>query len=114
MHNKTFEAMMCGVPIITNLSGELVSNVGFGIIVEYKDTEGTRRAIINLRDNQELRQRLGGAGRRAFLRTYNWNRLEEELYKVHDDLLIGARVPADALSKDSNATPYSHCLLQDQ
>jgi glycosyltransferase involved in cell wall biosynthesis len=114
MHNKTFEAMMCGVPIITNLSGELVSNVGFGIIVEYKDTEGTRRAIINLRDNQELRQRLGGAGRRPFLRTYNWNRLEEELYKVHDDLLIGARVPADALSKDSNATPYSHCLLQDQ
>ena len=35
MHNKTLEAMMGGIPIITNLSPEFVREIGFGIIVEY-------------------------------------------------------------------------------
>jgi glycosyltransferase involved in cell wall biosynthesis len=105
MHNKTFEAMMCGVPIITNLSRELISNVGFGIIVEYKDLEGIKRALVNLRDNLELRQRLGRAGRNAFLEKYNWKGLEKELYKAHDSLLIGSGITANTRSKKS-IVPY--------
>jgi glycosyltransferase involved in cell wall biosynthesis len=104
MHNKTFEAMMCGVPIITNLSREFVSNIGFGIIVEYNSREGIKKAIINLRDNPQLRKRLGSAGREAFLEKYNWKKLEEEVYKVHDDLLIGAGKFLEVHSKQSNAT----------
>ena len=105
MHNKTFEAMMCGVPIITNLSRELVINVGYGIVVEYKDIDGIKRAIVNLRDNLELRQKLGRAGRKAFLEKYNWKELQGELYKAHDGLLTGTWTTAatDALNKDSIA-----------
>jgi hypothetical protein len=104
MHNKTFEAMMCGVPIITNLSREFVSNIGFGIIVEYNSREGIKKAIINLRDNLQLRERLGSAGREAFLEKYNWKKLEEEVYKVHDELLIGAGKLLEVHSKQYSAT----------
>ena len=33
--NKLFEAMMCGVPIITNIATEIVNETQCGIIVDY-------------------------------------------------------------------------------
>lgn len=92
MHNKTFEAMMCGIPIITNLSPELVRSVGFGIIVDYNNIDKIRKAIIRLRDNPELRKTMGKNGRNAFLEKYNWKEAEKELYKVCKRLL-GDNVP---------------------
>ncbi|HZE77117.1 MAG TPA: glycosyltransferase [Nitrososphaeraceae archaeon] len=87
MHNKTYEAMMCGIPIITNLSPEFVTKIGFGIIVDYNDIEGIRSAIVTLRDNLKLRIALGDNGRRAFLEKYNWKETEKELYIIYDNLL---------------------------
>jgi glycosyltransferase involved in cell wall biosynthesis len=85
--NKLFEAMMCGIPIITNLAHEIVNETQCGIIVEYDDMEQIRKAIITMRDNPELCKRLGTNGRKAFLEKYNWNVMEERLYKVYEDLL---------------------------
>ena len=87
MHNKTLEAMMGGIPIITNLSPELVNKIGFGIIVEYGNIDQIRSAIIRLRDDPELRKRLGDNGRKAFLQKYNWDVMEKKLYDVYYDLL---------------------------
>jgi glycosyltransferase involved in cell wall biosynthesis len=85
--NKLFDAMMCGVPIITNLAHEIINETECGIIVEYDNLEQIKEAIIKLKDNPELRKRLGANGRKAFLEKYNWNVMEQRLYKVYEDLL---------------------------
>ena len=85
--NKLFEAMMCGVPIITNVADEIVNETECGIIVEYDNIEQIKKGITTLRDNPELCKRLGDNGRKAFLEKYNWNIMEQRLYKVYEDLL---------------------------
>lgn len=87
MGNKLFEAMMCGIPIITNVAHEIVNETRCGIIVEYDNKEQIKEAIITLRDSPELRKRLGTNGRSAFLKKYNWNIMEQKLFKIYDDLL---------------------------
>ena len=85
--NKLFEAMMCGVPLITNVALEVVNGVGSGIIVKYDDVQQIKQAIVTLRDDVELRRRLGLNGRKAFLEKYSWAKMEEELFKICDSLL---------------------------
>jgi glycosyltransferase involved in cell wall biosynthesis len=93
MHNKTYEAMMCGIPIITNLSPEFVRKIGFGIIVDYDDIDGIRAAIVTLRDSLQLRINLGDKGRRAFLEKYNWKEMENVLYRIFDNLFVSENRP---------------------
>jgi glycosyltransferase involved in cell wall biosynthesis len=93
MHNKTYEAMMCGIPIITNLSPEFVRKIGFGIIVDYNDVDGIRAAIVTLRDSLQLRINLGDKGRRAFLEKYNWKEMEKVLYRIYDNLFVSENRP---------------------
>jgi glycosyltransferase involved in cell wall biosynthesis len=85
--NKLFEAMMCGIPIITNVATEIVNETQCGIVVEYNDIDQIRYAIVSLRDNPRLRKRLGDNGRKAFLQKYNWNVMEQKLFKIYDTLL---------------------------
>jgi len=86
--NKIFEAMMCGIPLITNMEQELVGEeVGCGIIVNYNDISQIKEAIILFRDNVELRKKMGQKGRKAFLQKYNWARMEEKLYEIYSNLL---------------------------
>jgi len=87
MGNKLFEAMMFGVPIITNVAKGIVSETDCGLIVDYDDPEQIKKAITMLRDDPELRKRLGTDGRNAFLKKYNWNIMEQRLYTVYDSLL---------------------------
>ena len=87
MHNKTLEAMMGGIPIITNLSPQFVNEVGFGIIVEYGNIDQITTAIKRLRDDPEYRKRLGSNGRKAFLEKYNWGIMEKKLYDVYENIL---------------------------
>jgi len=87
MGNKLFEAMMCGIPIISNVAQELIKEVDCGVVVEYGNVDQIRQTIIKLKDNPELRKRLGDNGRKAFLEKYNWNRMEQKLYQVYEDLL---------------------------
>ena len=84
--NKIFEAMMCGVPLITNMEASLVKEIDCGITVQY-NIEQVRDAIIKLRDNSELRNRLGNNGRKAFVGKYNWGNMEKKLYQVYSKLL---------------------------
>lgn len=87
MHNKTLEAMMAGIPIITNLSPDLVTEIGFGILVEYGDIRQIVSAITLLRDDPKLRNRLGSNGRKAYMEKYNWPVMEKKLYDVYKGIL---------------------------
>lgn len=88
MGNKIFEAMMLGLPLITNVATELVNECKCGITVDYNDEKQIRQAIITLRDNLDLRKMLGENGRQAFLKKYNWRLMEQQLYKIYDQLLL--------------------------
>ena len=87
MGNKLFEAMMFGVPVITNVAQEIVNETDCGIIVDYDNTEQIKEAIITLRDKPEIRKRLGTNGRKAFLEKYNWGLMEKKLYNIYENLL---------------------------
>lgn len=87
MASKILEAMMCGLPIITNIAHDFVRDTGCGIVVEYGNVEQIKQAIITLRDNPTLRKSMGNSGRRAFLQQYNWTSMEKKLYKIYEELL---------------------------
>jgi glycosyltransferase involved in cell wall biosynthesis len=87
MANKVLEAMMCGIPIITNISHDLVNDTKCGLIVDYENVEQIRQAIITLRGNPELRRLFGTNGRKAFLEKYNWTKMEEKLLSTYETLL---------------------------
>ena len=74
--NKVFEAMMCGIPLVTNIAADIVNEIGFGIIVKYDNIKEIKNAIITLRDNNTLRLRLGLNGRKAYLEKYNWSTMD--------------------------------------
>jgi len=87
MGNKIFEAMMIGLPVITNVASEIVNKANNGFVVEYNDVDQIKKVILTLRDNLDLRTQLGKNGRTAFLQKYNWAQMEQELYNFYDNLL---------------------------
>jgi len=84
--NKVFEAMMCGIPLITNMEVNLVNEIACGITVEYNIDE-VRYAILKLRDDPEFRIQLGKNGRNAFVEKYNWDSMEKKLFQIFGNLL---------------------------
>ena len=87
MPNKLFEAMMCQLPIITNIAPEIVAHeVSCGLIVDYNDINHINNAIVTLRDKPDPRRKLGDNSHRAFLQKYNWHIIEKELLKVYETL----------------------------
>jgi glycosyltransferase involved in cell wall biosynthesis len=87
VHNKTLEAMMGGIPIITNVSSEIIQEFNFGIVVEYGDIAKIQASILSLRDKPEFRKLLGRNGRRAYLEKYNWAIVEKELFRAYSELI---------------------------
>jgi len=87
MGNKVLEAMMCGVPIITNISYEFINEIKCGLMVKYGDLEEIESAIITLRDNLDMRTYLGNNGRKAFLEKYNWEIMEKKLIETYEKLI---------------------------
>jgi glycosyltransferase involved in cell wall biosynthesis len=86
--NKQFEAMVCGRPIICTKGtypGELTEQEEVGLAVEYGE-QGLREAVIKLRDNPELRERLGRNALKAAITKYNWQKQEEKLLELYRSL----------------------------
>jgi glycosyltransferase involved in cell wall biosynthesis len=87
MGNKMFEAMMLGLPIISNVAHEMVHEVGYGITVDYQDIRQIRDAIVSLKENPRLREEMGNNGRKAFQEKYNWQNMENRLHRLYGDLV---------------------------
>lgn len=85
---KQFEAMVCGRPIICTkgtYSGEVTEQEEVGLAVEYTK-EALKEAIIRLRDDSELREKLGRNALEAAITKYNWQREEEKLIELYKSL----------------------------
>jgi glycosyltransferase involved in cell wall biosynthesis len=91
--NKQFEAMVCGRPIICTrgtYSGELTEQEQVGLSVEYSE-EALKEAIIKLRDDTRLREKLGRKALRAAITKYNWQKQGEKLLELYESLQTGLR-----------------------
>ena len=85
LENKQFEAMVCGRPIICakgTYSGEFTEKEEVGLTVE-RTTAAIREAVIKLRDDPELRERLGRNALNAAITKYNWQKQEETLLGIY-------------------------------
>ena len=94
--NKLFESMVCGRPIVCTRgthSGDMTEQEEVGLAVEYS-VEALREAIVKLRDNPELRERLGRNALRAAISKYNWGNEERKLLELYEGLAT---------------TPINHC-----
>lgn len=84
--NKVFEAMMCSKPILVS-DGTVMANIvrteDCGLVVPYDDVEAIRKAIITLKEDQNLRDYLGQNGRNAYESEYSWSIMEERLLNVY-------------------------------
>jgi len=88
--NKQFEAMVCGRPIICTrgtYSGEMTEEEEVGLAVEYSE-EALREAIIRLRDDPALRERLGRNALKAAIDKYNWENEERKLLELYEGLAV--------------------------
>jgi glycosyltransferase involved in cell wall biosynthesis len=87
--NKLFEAMMCAKPIIVNAGTSMdltVREEDCGIVIDEISPEAIRKAILTLKTNNELRERLGENGRRAYDQKYGWSIMEKRLIDLHSRL----------------------------
>jgi glycosyltransferase involved in cell wall biosynthesis len=85
--NKLFEAMMLGVPVITNVCREIVTQVECGLVVDY-DFKSVKDAIYHLKNNPSLGKEMGKNGRLAFEKYYNWRLMEERLMRLYNYILL--------------------------
>ncbi len=72
---KVMEYMAFGVPVVTTpnaASAELVRRYGSGLVVPFLDPGSAVEAVLSLRADQELRRRLGAAGRAGAVRDLDW------------------------------------------
>jgi glycosyltransferase involved in cell wall biosynthesis len=88
MPNKIFEAMACGRPIICTrgiYSGQFVEEHAIGLAVEYNE-EAIRQAIIKMRDDPQLRERVGRKALSSAKSTYNWQEEQSKLVELYRDI----------------------------
>ena len=80
--------MMCGLPIITNVSSDIIKDeVNCGLLVDYYEVNQIKSAIIKLRNNRELQKKFADNGRQAYLQKYNWKSMESKLSEIYEGLL---------------------------
>jgi glycosyltransferase involved in cell wall biosynthesis len=87
--NKVFEAMMCSKPIIINdglAASKIVGKENFGFVVPYGDVNAIKQAVLKLKNDPDLRKRLGENGRRAYDTSYSWKIMESRLVEAYRGL----------------------------
>jgi len=87
--NKQFEAMVCGRPIIVTkgtYAGQMTEELQCGLTVEYSE-ESVKEAILLLRDNPELCEKLGRNAFKAARERYNWDNEKKKLLGVYEEII---------------------------
>ncbi len=93
------EASACEVPVVAGRSGGIPEGVRdgeTGLLVEAERPEAVEGALRRLLDDEDLRHRLGRAGRRSVVDYYNWNRVAADLDRIGQE--VGVGVTREAVS----------------
>jgi D-inositol-3-phosphate glycosyltransferase len=98
------EAMACGRPLVGSAVGGLLDTVVpevTGLLVPPREAAALTTALAALRDDPELRQRMGRQGRARALSRYGWNRVAHQIeaaYRTVIDRKAAGRTAADELT----------------
>lgn len=87
--SKVLEAMMCGTPILVNKgtsTAKIVKKENFGLVVDAKNIEEIKEAIIKLRDNPELCKEFEINARNAYEQRYSWKIMKKRLLCLYNKL----------------------------
>lgn len=87
---KLFEYMLCALPIVSSclpLHVQINQKYETQILINPLDIQEVANAIDYLLDNKEKALKLGYNGQNAVLKEYNWEKQEEELIKVYNNIL---------------------------
>lgn len=80
------EAMACGKPVVSTLSGsipEIVKNKVAGLLVNQKDSEALRMALETFLADEKTRARFGRAAREWVLQKFEANKVAKQLADVY-------------------------------
>ena len=94
---KLYEYMALGLPVLLSNFPRLkafIESLDCGIAVDPTSPRAIADAIKYLRDNPDVRKRMGENGRRAFLERFNWEIEEKKLLKVYETVLKGSKQKA--------------------
>lgn len=83
------EAMACQVPVVATRVGgmtEIVEDSQAGLLVEAGDAAALADAIIRLLADDDLRRRLGKAGRKRATERYSWEQVTKSLLRLYEDM----------------------------
>ena len=86
--NKQFEAMVCGRPIICTKGtypGVTTEKEKCGLVSHYTKKD-LKEVIIKLRDSSKLREELGKNALTAAISKYNWEKQEEKLLTLYENI----------------------------
>jgi glycosyltransferase involved in cell wall biosynthesis len=88
------EAMAAGLPVVTSRmagAAELITHGTDGLLTDLAwDTDAIASHLARLRDNPELRNRLGTAAR-ARIEPFTWDRAADETMSVYREVLAEKR-----------------------
>jgi glycosyltransferase involved in cell wall biosynthesis len=87
---KLFEAMMMGVPVIVNeesLHSRIVHKYKCGIAVPYGDLRALKHAILKLKNDVTLREKLGKNGKVAFKENFAWDLIKKRFINCYQEML---------------------------
>jgi len=87
--NKQFEAMVAGRPIIVTkgtYAAKMTEELQCGITVDYSK-ESVREAIIKLRDDPGLCEKLGKNAFKAAKERYNWEKEKKKLIRAYEEII---------------------------
>jgi len=86
---KLFEAMMIGIPVIANeesVHSSIVRKYNCGIVVPFGDLRAIEDAILKLKNDNILREKMGQNGKKAFRENFSWEHFEESFINCYKDL----------------------------
>jgi len=84
------EAMACGVPVVTTDvvgANEVVVDGETGFLVPSDDHEAMAERIVQLLQDEELRKRMGAAGRKRVEEHFSIPRMIEQVVAIYDEML---------------------------
>jgi len=83
--------MAAGTPVVATRSGGIVETVRdgeTGLLVAKNDAQALAEAIIQLLDNDALRESMGRAARARALGHFTWDRIAERAYAIYESLSV--------------------------
>lgn len=88
--SKFLEAIMCAKPIIVNKGTSAALKVAkhrCGIVVDARNVDEIRNAIILLKEEPSLCKELGTNGRVAYENIYGWEKMRQRLLHLYSELI---------------------------